>query len=431
MNFIQKLKSIRGDIDKPFLIDKTGPIYFRDLEVEKHADISAISPGDVVALVGDVDAVTITNLLKLIELKAIIVPLTKDTAAQHHELQKQVGAKFCVNGLNVTKLQNRLNHILLSDLKDSGRGGLILFSSGTTGKPKAILHDLTVFLKRFETPRASLRTVNFLLFDHIGGLNTLFHTLFNSGTIISPKSRNVDDVLEACDVHKAELLPTTPTFLRLLLLSGNLENRWPASVKLVTYGTEKMDQITLDMLCKHLPGVDFRQTYGMSELGILRIKSEKRNSLFMKIGGEGVQTRVKDGVLEIKSENRMLGYLNSPDPFDEDGWYNTKDTVTVYKDYYRIDGRTTDLINVGGLKFNAHDVERVAYTFEGVEFVKVKGVENPITGQHVEMIVQLDASLEFDASEFKSFLSKKLASHMVPRRISYGKVEINHRFKRS
>ena len=67
-------------------------------------------------------------------------------------------------------------------------------------------------MKRFETPRPSLRTISFLLFDHIGGINTLFHTLFNKGTIVVPKSRDVYEVLKICAKHKVEVLPTTPTF---------------------------------------------------------------------------------------------------------------------------------------------------------------------------------------------------------------------------
>ena len=64
----------------------------------------------------------------------------------------------------------------------------------------------------------------------------------------------------------------------------------------------------------------------MSELGIVRV-SKSKDSLFMKIGGEGVKTRVVDDVLEIYSETRMLGYLNAESPFDDEGWYNTKDLV--------------------------------------------------------------------------------------------------------
>ena len=233
-----------------------------------------------------------------------------------------------------------------------------------------------------------MKTINFLLFDHIGGLNTLLHTLFNKGTIISTKSRSVERILDKCNKHNVEVLPTTPTFLRMMLMSGLVPKNVPNSLKIITYGTERMDQPTLDLLCKHLPNIDFRQTFGMSELGIVRVKSKARNSLFMKIGGEGVETRVIKGVLEIRSASRMLGYLNADSPFDKDGWYCTKDVVEKNGDYYMITGRTSETINVGGLKFMASEVERIVLQFEGIELAKVESKTNPITGQHVELIVQ-------------------------------------------
>ena len=58
-----------------------------------------------------------------------------------------------------------------------------------------------------------------------------------------------------------------------------------------------------------------RQTFGMSELGIVRVKSESRDSLFMKIGGEGVEIKIDNNVLMIRSETRMIGYLNAKSPF--------------------------------------------------------------------------------------------------------------------
>ena len=59
----------------------------------------------------------------------------------------------------------------------------------------------------------------------------------------------------------------------------------------------------------------------------------------MKVGGEGVETRVVDGVLEIRSRTRMLGYLNAK-RLTEDGWYNTNDIVEERNGYYKVTGRT-------------------------------------------------------------------------------------------
>jgi acyl-CoA synthetase (AMP-forming)/AMP-acid ligase II len=286
-------------------------------------------------------------------------------------------------------------------------------------------------MQRFETPRPTLKTISFLLFDHIGGLNTLLHTLFNKGTVVAPKSRSVEDILATCAEHEIEVLPTTPTFLRMMLMSGLIPDRVPESLRIITYGTERMDQPTLDSLCELLPNVDFRQTFGMSELGIVRVKSEARNSLFMKVGGEGVETRVVDNVLEICSKTRMLGYLNAQSPFDKDGWYNTKDIVEERDGHYKVTGRTSEVINVGGLKFMASEVERVALQYEHVALAKAEGKPNPITGQHVELTVQPAKDCDVDKASLKAFLSALLPSHMVPKRLNVALISVGHRFKRS
>ena len=110
--------------------------------------------------------------------------------------------------------------------------------------------------------------------------------------------------------------------------------------------------------------------------------------------------------------------------------YNTKDIVEARDGYYKVTGRTTEIINVGGLKFMASEVERVALEFEGVELVKVEGKDNPITGQHVELTVQPIAKSEIDVKSLKQFLARRLQLHMVPKRVKIDAVKIGHRFKR-
>ena len=215
----------------------------------------------------------------------------------------------------------------------------------------------------------------------------------------------------------------------MMLMSGLVPERVPDSLRIISYGTERMDQATLDSLCVLLPNVDFRQTFGMSELGIVRVKSKERNSLFMKIGGEGIETKVENGLLEIRSKTRMLGYLNAKSPFDSAGWYNTKDLVEERDGYYKIVGRTSEVINVGGLKFMAADVENIALQFNGVELAKVEGRSNPISGQHVELTVQVAKPFS-SILDLKGFLKNKLPKHMMPRRVKVSKVNVGHRFKK-
>jgi acyl-CoA synthetase (AMP-forming)/AMP-acid ligase II len=363
-------------------------------------------------------------------LGAIIVPLTLETEIDHPYFFKVASVNVVITSGKVRRLSNAIYHQLIDGLRQLNHSGLILFSTGTTGRPKGILHDLTLFLRRFETPRPTLKTINFLLFDHIGGINTLFHTLFNKGTVVAPLARTVNDILITCQKYGVEVLPTTPTFLRMLLISGLIPNKIPESLKIITYGTERMDQDTLDQLTQLLPGIEFRQTFGMSELGILRVKSKSRNSLFMKIGGEGVEYKVENGVLKIRAENRMLGYLNAESPFDDEGWYDTKDMVVSDGDYIKVVGRIGDVINVGGLKFMASEVELIALKFSGVAQAKAYAKSNPITGEHVEIDVQIKQGINFDQSAFKDYISEYLQPHMRPKRVRFTNVHVGHRFKK-
>ncbi|MDA7799856.1 fatty acid--CoA ligase family protein [Alphaproteobacteria bacterium] len=431
MDIVEKLADRWGTCDQPFLIHPTGSLKFSEVIGQQNVDLSGVKSGDVVALIGDFDPQSILTLLQLIDKNVILVPLTKDTRPQHDYFFDTGLVDIVIEGEQVRRIAHGRTHEFIDCLRSKNHAGLVLFSTGTTGRPKAILHDLTLFMRRFETPRPTLKTINFLLFDHIGGLNTLLHTLFNKGTVVAPKSRLVGDILATCAEHEIEVLPTTPTFLRMMLMSGLIPRCVPKSLRIITYGTERMDQPTLDVLCELLPNVDFRQTFGMSELGIVRVKSEARNSLFMKIGGEGVETRVVDNVLEMRSQTRMIGYLNAESPFDDDGWYNTKDIVEQVGDFYKVTGRTSEVINVGGLKFMASEVERVALEYPYVELAKVEPKPNPITGQHVELTVQTAPNCELDKAGLKKFLSIHLQSHMLPKRIKVATVSVGHRFKRA
>jgi len=424
------LSVIWEGIEYPLLMFEDRELKFSDIAEQSPIDLSDIKKGDVVALIGDFNPSSIHTLLRLIDLGTIVLPLTTETKEQHDYFFESALVDVIIKQGTVKRRIHEDTHELIDSLRKKDTAGLIAFTSGTTGRPKAILHDFNLFLKRFETPRQSFRTLNFLMFDHVGGLNTLFHTLFNKGAVIAPRTRTVESILEICEKYQVEVLPTTPTFLRIMLISGLVPMKIPASLKIITYGTELMDQPTLEELCKLLPNVDFRQTFGISELGVFRVKSKARDSLYMKIGGEGIETKVVDGVLKMRSKFCMLGYLNTTSPFDADGWYDTQDIVEEHEGYYKVVGRIGDVINVAGLKFMASEVERVALTFPNISLVKVYAKHNPITGQHVEMIIQPNKDSEINLKHFKEFLKENFQSHMMPKRIHVETVAVSHRYKK-
>ena len=85
----------------------------------------------------------------------------------------------------------------------------------------------------------------------------------------------------------------------------------------------------------------------------------------------------------------MLGYLNAPSPFTDDGWFNTGDKVEVDGDYFRILGRQSEIINVGGQKVYPAQVESVVQEMPEVAEVSVYGEKNAIMGQIVCAAIRL------------------------------------------
>jgi acyl-coenzyme A synthetase/AMP-(fatty) acid ligase len=305
---------------------------------------------------------------------------------------------------------------LLQTLRGRRHAGLVLFSSGSTGEPKAVLWDARHLIEKHRGVSRAFRTLVFLRLDHIGGLNTLFHVLCGTETIVTVSRRDAATVCQAVEQYGVELLPTTPTFLKMLLLSGAVERFDLSSLRRITYGTEPMHQGVLQMLAAALPQVDFKQTYGLSEVGILSSQSRERDSLWLKLGGDGIETCVVDGELRIRSATAMLGYLNYASPFDAEGWYHTHDAVETDGEFVRILGRKSELINVAGEKVYPAEVEDVLLQADNVREATVVGKRNPITGHVVTARVSLispEPSAQAE-SRLLDWCRQKLAPYQVP-----------------
>jgi acyl-CoA synthetase (AMP-forming)/AMP-acid ligase II len=429
--FIKLSKKYKKE-KKNFIIHRDYKISFKDL-FEKNSNIlKDISEGSVVAIIGDFSASTINILIRLIDLKTIIIPLTKENRPNHEYFFEQASVDYVIENNKITKLKNPKKNLLLEKFRLTKSPGIVFFSSGTTGRPKAILHDLNIFLKRYSEPRPAYKTLNFLLFDHIGGLNTLFHTLFNKGQVVIPYARTVSEIINDIENYKVELLPTTPTFLRMLVMDDELNTKRLKSLKVITYGSEMMDENTLLRLNKILPNVKFKQTYGMSEISILRVKSENNKSLWIKIDSDELEIKISRKVLFIRSKIKMFGYLNNKSPFDKNGWYNTNDLVEKKGQFIKIVGRSKQIISIGGLKILPSEIERIALQHPLIKDVKAKGVSNPITGQHIEIVCEPKKKVKPDIfrQKLRSHFDLNLDPAIKPIKIIIKKIEISHRFKK-
>ena len=226
-------------------------------------------------------------------------------------------------------------------------------------------------------------------------------------------------MLEAVEKYKVELLPTSPTFLNLILISEAYKRHDINSLKIITYGTEPMPESTLIRFNQIFPNIKLLQTYGLSEVGILRSKSKSSNSLWVKVGGEGFDTRIVDGMLEIKAKSAMLGYLNADSPFTKDGWFKTGDSVEVNGEYIKITGRKSEIINVGGEKVYPQEIENIILEVDNVAEATVYAEKNPIMGNIVCAEVRLLDNQDHSSyvKLIKMHCMEKLARFKVPVKI--------------
>jgi len=415
-------------------------LYIKIKEIENFIK-DKIKSGEVVAILADYSFVSIALFFALYENKNIIAPII---STSQKEIDGKVKESFSTKIINLedeklvmTNIKSEASHKIINDLQNSKCAGLILFSSGSTGAPKAMIHNLDTLVDSYgDKKQKQINMLVFLMFDHIGGINTMLNILSMNATMIIPQNRNADDICKLIEEYKIAVLPSSPTFLNLILINRSYEKYDLSSLRMITYGTETMPEGLLNRLKAVFSKVKFLQTFGTSETGIAATSSKSSSSTFMKIDDENLEYKIVDNELWLRSKTQILGYLNrSMESFTNDGWFKTGDLVELDNEgFIKIIGRNKEIINVGGQKVLPSEVESVLLGMDEIEDCLVYGEQNAITGQSVSCDVVLKSSVEADGLKIlvRKFCKDKLDNFKIPTRVNVvQKTEFTERFKKS
>ena len=437
---VELIKNYKGEC----ITDQNGSYTFSDL-ITQINDFKTLLNGkfrkhDRVLIYSDYTFHSISLLISLSDTNINIIPLVKTTESEYQEKIESVSPHFTLsfdnNKLIIEKYKLTSNkEEVFNEVTKQGNTGIILFSSGTSGKPKVMIQNLTKIISSIKTPRRqkSLRFIILLMFDHIGGLNTLFNCLINGSPFVIPKDRNPSLVISIINKHQVNILPTTPTFLNLFMMDESFNYDNLKSLKLITYGTERMSGVILNKLNLNLPRVKLLQTFGTSETGILKTQSKSSNSLFFKILDDEKEFKIEGDELYLRSKTQVNGYVNhSNDNFLKDGWYATGDLVeTDEEGYIKIIGRKNKIINVGGLKVLPKEIEDVINLVNGVDDSTVFSERNNLVGNIVcAKIFTQSENIKELKSEIKSICRKNLDKYKVPVKLYFEKLEMSNRGKK-
>jgi acyl-coenzyme A synthetase/AMP-(fatty) acid ligase len=434
---------MEGNSDNAAIIYEEEVFLYRDLlNLKTDADnalrAKGVAAGDVVALCADYSPASMAVLLSLIANRNIVVPISISLDKGGDQYLAISNPDFIVEvdqlSFRVSREENKPEkNKLIAQLGEESAPGLVLFTSGTTGIPKAVLHDLNKLMSKFIEADKKYTTLCFLMFDHIGGVDTYFYALFSGGLAVFPRSRDPGYVCELIETHAVEVLPVSPTFLNLILLSGAHREFDMSSLQIITFGSEKISDSLLARAEQGFSSARLVQKYGITEIGSPSSKTHPQDASLIKVVSDSVETRVVNGILYIRAATAMVGYLNAESPFTEDGWFNTGDAAEVHGDYIKILGRKSDLINVGGEKVFPAEIESVILEVENIAEVIVFGEENPIIGQMVCARVRLVEARDSDnvVLRLKAYCAERLEKHKVPVRIHISEDKLHsNRYKK-
>jgi len=417
---------------KPALAGAWGEFSYADLvdlvsEIETEFNTLAGKNGTTIGLIGECCPASVAWMIASERMNHWVVPLA-DHAQETADKLNQIHAQWVVIADGSTwKIYPRAaaGKLALDDSQiiSAKHAGLVLFSSGTSGVPKAMLQDFSILLGTYQSRHENSLTILSLLgFDHIGGINTLFGGLASGSLMVIPESRAPEYIISVIKKHRVTVLPSTPTFLNLLLLASSHRLGDLSSLRLITYGTEPMPEALLARLRKVLPAVRLIQTFGTSETGVLKTESPDADSNYLRINDPNVEWKIVSDELWLRTPTQIHGYLNaSNEKFTKDGWFMTGDKVEVGpNNTIRILGRTGEMINVGGEKLMPTEVESVILSVPGVIDCRVFGENNAMVGQTVvaDIVVQDAQSWETLRALIRQTCRQSLSAYKVPTRLN-------------
>jgi acyl-coenzyme A synthetase/AMP-(fatty) acid ligase len=304
----------------------------------------------------------------------------------------------------------------------------VMLTSGTTGAPKLVAHDLVGLTGIFSGAPPAGQIQNWATFYDIrryGGLQIFLRAISGAGSLTLPgASEAVDDFLDRAIARGVTHISGTPSHWRRVLMSRAAARFAPAYVRL---SGEIADDAVLGALKELFPKARVGHAYASTEAGVgFEVNDGQAGFPASLLGerGDGFAMKIEDGSLRIRSSRAARRYLgrNAPELRDENGFIDTGDMIEQRGGRCYFVGRRGGVINVGGAKVHPEEVEAVINAQTGVRMSLVKARKNPIAGAIVVAEVVLESAAADEEIVRDAILSAcraELAPYKTPAMIRF------------
>lgn len=305
-------------------------------------------------------------------------------------------------------------------------GAVTILTSGTTGRPKAAQHSWRSLTRPVRRVRDGTHPRWLLTYrPHLyAGLQVMMQCMLNQGTLVLPgPGDSAEQVATLAADARVEFASATPSYWRWLLAMAGSRLLAKIPLKQITLGGEAVDQATLDALHRTFPNTRLVHIYATTELGRCFSVTDGLAGFparfLEEASRDGVEMRVEDGELVVRSANAMMTYEQARGSPRED-WFPTGDLVKTEGDRVYFVGRKTDMINVGGNKVYPLEIEDIIRGVPGVADTRVYGEASSVVGELVKCDVVVERG--YDASEVEAAIRRRtlavLNSFQRPRLIA-------------
>ncbi len=332
---------------------------------------------------------------------------------------------------------------------DDDRRAMMLFTSGTTNKPKGVVSthktikaQITTLIDAWEWSADDVIPL-FLPLHHIHGIiNILSCGLWAGATVHLFAKFDIPRITENVIAGTYNVFMAVPTiYVKLIQYFETIDD---AQVNRICDGFKDMRlNISGSAACpvklfkqwQELTGQVLLERYGMTEIGmgISNPYNGERRAGCVGQPLPGVECQLFDeydqviseealpGEIRIKGDNVFLEYWDNPKATEEsfkDGWFCTGDVAVIEDGYYRIMGRSSvDIIKSGGYKLSALEIEGVLLTHDDIAEVAVIGVEDDTWGEAVTAFIGLRDGASMNYEDLKAWCNDRMSSYKIPKAI--------------
>ena len=307
----------------------------------------------------------------------------------------------------------------------------ILLTSGTTGTPKLVAHTLSSLAGALprQTPAPGMVWSTFYDIRRYGGLQIYLRAVLGGvPLVLSSAGEPTAEFLARAGGAGVTHISGTPSHWRRALMSGAAQSLAPQYVRL---SGEVADQGLLDQLRATYPNAKIAHAFASTEAGVAFDVTDGQAGFpaqYLDAPRDGIQMKIEDGTLRIRSHRTAARYLGSAPLSSEDGFVDTGDLVELKDGRYYFRGRRGGVINVGGMKVYPEEVEGVLNADPRVRMSLVRPKRNPITGAIViaEVVLEDSCGPALDAPAAENLKNdlleacrRALPAHKVPARLSF------------